>query len=339
MPITRRILLGAAVALGLATPSVAQEVTLRLHQFLPAGANVPTNILDRWADSVEEDSGGRIAVERFPAMQLGGTPPELYDQAVDGVADVIWTVAGYTPGRFPTAEVFELPFISPDAEATSRAYWRLAEERMLDGEFSDTHVLGTWVHGPGLIHSDTPVENVDDLSGLKLRAPTRTINMLLSKLGATPIGMPVPAVPEALSKGVIDGAVIPWEVTGALKVPELVQNHTEFGEDALYTTAFVFTMNRDRYDALPDDLKKVIDDNSGLEFSGFAGRQMQEDDGPAREAAQGNNIITLSEEQVAAWKEASQSVIDDWVAEFSGDGQELLDRARALIEEEAANVQ
>lgn len=343
LTITRRTLLGAAVALAatlpLAIPATAQEATLRLHQFLPAGANVPTNILDRWADSVEEDSGGRIEVQRFPAMQLGGTPPELYDQAVDGVADVIWTVAGYTPGRFPTAEVFELPFISPDAEATSRAYWRLAEERMLDGEFGDVKVLGTWVHGPGLIHSDTPVESVDDLSGLKLRAPTRTINMLLSELGATPIGMPVPAVPEALSKGVIDGAVIPWEVTGALKVPELVGNHTEFGDQALYTTAFVFAMNPASYDALPDDLKAVIDDNSGLEFSGFAGRQMQQDDGPAREAAEGNNIITLSDDQVAEWREASQTVIDQWVEGFDGDGVALLERARALIEEEAANVQ
>ena len=342
MTITRRILLGAAVALGLSAGAAsAQEVTLRLHQFLPAGANVPKNILDRWADSVEEASGGRIEVQRFPAMQLGGTPPELYDQAVDGVADVIWTVAGYTPGRFPRAEVFELPFLSPDAEATSRAYWRMAEESMLDEDFADVKVLGTWVHGPGVIHADTPVQSVSDMGGLKLRAPTRIVNMLLGELGATAIGMPVPAIPEALSKGVIDGAVIPWEVTGALKVPELVQNHTEFAGDALYTTAFVFAMNKDRYEALPDDLRQVIDDNSGLEFSGFAGGQMQDDDGPAREAAvaAGNAIVTLGEDQLAEWRAAGQAVTDAWVAEMDEkglDGAAMLERARALIAEEVA---
>ena len=92
--------------------------------------------------SVEADSDGRIKIDRFPSMQLGGTPPQLIDQAIDGVADIIWTVAGYTPGRFPQLEVFELPFMSPDAEATSRAYWELAEARMMDTDFAEFKPLG-----------------------------------------------------------------------------------------------------------------------------------------------------------------------------------------------------
>ncbi|MEJ6402429.1 TRAP transporter substrate-binding protein [Yoonia sp. 2307UL14-13] len=341
MTTTRRLVLGLMGAAFLGTNAFAQEVTLRLHQFLPAQANVPAHILDVWADKVEADSDGRIKIDRFPSMQLGGTPPQLIDQAIDGVADIIWTVAGYTPGRFPQLEVFELPFISTSAEATSRAYWELAEERMMDTDFAAFKPLGLWVHGPGLIHSSRPITEVSDLQGLKLRAPTRTTTTMFTGLGATSVGMPVPAVPEALSKGVIDGAVIPWEVVPALKVHELVENHTEFGDAHLYTTAFIFAMNQDAYDALPDDLKAVIDANSGAEFSAFAGRTMEEYDAPGRKLAEdaGNNIISLTPDQVEAWRTASQPTIDNWIAEADAagiDGTGLYDAAIALIAKHSA---
>ena len=260
------------------------------------------------------------------------------DQAIDGTVDIVWTVVGYTPGRFPRVEVFELPFMMTNADATSRAYWDLFDKEMKDTDFKDVHIIGTWVHGPGMIHSKQPVNKLEDMAGLKLRAPTRVITGLLGELGATAVGMPVPAVTEALSKGVIDGAVIPWEVTAALKVPELVNNHTEFGGDhALYTTAFVLAMNKARYDGLSDELKKAIDDNSGQEFSAFAGTTQASADGPSRKAAvdRGNNIITLDEAEVERWKAAAQPVYDNWVKEMNDkgiDGQALIDEARALIE-------
>lgn len=316
------------------------DVTLRLHQFLPAQANVPAHILDVWADQVEADSQGRIEVQRFPSMQLGGKPPELYDQAVDGVADIIWTVAGYTPGRFPHAEVFELPFMMNNAEATSRAFWQYAEEHMMAADLAAVKPIGLWVHGPGLIHSKAPVRVPADLDGVKLRAPTRTTNMLFTELGATSVGMPVPAVPEALSKGVIAGAVIPWEVTAALKVPELVTNHTEFGDASLYTTAFLFVMNKDRYASLPDDLKAVIDANSGEDFSAFAGKTMQDYDAPARQLAldAGNNVIELSDEEVQVWRDAAAPIAVRWAEEMSEqglDGDALVEQAISLIEQNA----
>ncbi len=341
----RRKLLGVAAAAAIAAlsagigpaPAVAQEVTLKLHQFLPAQANVPKLILDVWADKVEQDSDGRIKIDRFPSMQLGGRPPELMDQAIDGVADIVWTVVGYTPGRFPSTEVFELPFMMTNARAMSRAYWEMFDKHWKDTEFKDVHILGTWVHGPGLIHSNKPVRTPDDLQGLKIRGGSRSINALLTKLGATPVGMPVPAVPEGLSKGVIDGTTIPWEVTGALKVPELVSNHTEFTGNALYVLTFVLAMNKEKYDSLPDDLKKVIDDNSGLEFSVFAGGTQADSDGPARQLAadRGNNIITLNEAETAIWRDASQPIYDEWVTDMNSkgiDGQALIDEARMLIE-------
>ncbi len=338
--------LGVALVAGhLAAPghAAAADVTLRMHQFLPAQANVPMHILDVWADKVEADSDGRIEVQRFPSMQLGGAPPELYDQAVDGIADIIWTVAGYSPGRFQRMEVFELPFMMTNAEATSRALWQLANSSgMMERELADTHPLGLWVHGPGIIHSEEPIVAPSDLNGVKLRAPTRTTNLLFSSLGGTPIGMPVPAVPEALSRGVISATVIPWEVTAALKVPELVSNHTEFGEASLYTTVFIFTMNKDRYDSLPDDLKAVIDSNSGEEFSAFAGLTQASYDAPSRLLAleAGNNIVELTDEQVQVWRDASQATIDEWVEETDEkgmDGTALLEQARTLIEQNTGN--
>ncbi|MFS4581492.1 TRAP transporter substrate-binding protein [Phaeobacter sp. C3_T13_0] len=319
-----------------ATSAVAADFTLRMHQFLPAQASVPKNILDVWADKIEAESGGRIEIQRYPSMQLGGKPPQLIEQAVDGIADIVWTVSGYTPGRFPRAEVFELPFTMTNAEAVSRAYWDLAEETMMDTDFQQFKVLGLWVHGPGLIHSSKPIASLEDLDGVKLRAPTRVTNTMFKSLGATPVGMPIPAVPEALSKGVIDATVIPWEVTVPLKVNELVSNHTAFGDSSLYTTTFIFAMNKDRWNALPDDLKAVIDANSGGEFSAFAGRQMQADDalGLKQATERGNNIINLTAEQVAEWRAASTATTDAWVAEMDGkgvDGSGLRARALELI--------
>ena len=338
---TRRMLLGAvgaaAIAAMGASAAFAQDVTLKLHQFLPAQANVPKLILDPWADSVEEASGGRIKIDRFPSMQLGGKPPELMDQAIDGVADIVWTVVGYTPGRYPSTEVFELPFMMTNARAVSHAYWEMFEKHLKDTEFKDVKILGTWVHGPGMIHTADPVESPADLQGMKIRGGSRSVNALLTQLGATPVGMPVPAVPEGLSKGVIDGTTIPWEVTAALKVPELVENHTEFTGKALYTLTFVLAMNKEKYDSLPADLQKVIDDNSGLEFSVFAGGTQADSDGPSREMALdlGNNVITLDADQTAEWRELSQPIYDNWLADMAEkgkDGQALLEEAQMLIE-------
>ncbi|MEZ5809080.1 MAG: TRAP transporter substrate-binding protein [Zhengella sp.] len=329
-------IVGAGAVMGTSVASFAQEVTLKLHQFLPAQANVPKYVLDVWADKVEEQSGNRIKVERYPSMQLGGKPPELIDQVRDGVVDVVWTVIGYTPGRFPRTEVFELPFMVTTAEPASRAFWEMFEKDMKDEEFKDVHIIGGWVHGPGVIHANKEVRVPSDLNGMKIRGASRTVNMLLEELGATPVGMPVPAVPEALSKGVIDGTTIPWEVTAALKVPELVKNHTEFTGRALYTVTFVLAMNKAKYESLPDDLKKVIDDNSGMEFSAFAGKTQEYYDGPARELAvkANNNIVTLNEEETAAWREAAQPVYDKWIADMNAkgyDGQALVNEAEALI--------
>jgi len=326
----------AAMALGSTFPAAAADYKFNLQSFLPAQATIPSKIIDVWADKIEEASEGRIEIKRYASMQLGGKPPQLLDQVLDGVIDMTWNVIGYTPGRFPSTEVFELPFLVNDAKPASGAFWTMLEENIAEREFSDFKVLGGWVHGPGMIHSSEEVKKPSDFNGMKIRGASRQVNALLKTLGATPVGMPVPAVPEALSKGVIDGTTIPWEVTKALKVPELVENHTEFTGPMMYTVTFVLVMNKDKYNELPEDLQKVIDENSGLEFSMFAGETQQAYDDPARELAldRGNNVITLDADESAEWAEAALPVYDTWVGEMSEKGvygEALIARAKALM--------
>lgn len=337
----KRSIIGAALVAAAAAFSPvlaqAQEVTLRLHQFLPPPATVPKLILKPWGAQVEEASGGRIKIEHYDAMSLGGTPPSLMDQAADGVADMIMTVVGYTPGRFPKTEVFELPFMMTDPVATSKAFMGLVETDLQEGEYKDVKVLGAWVHGPGVIHTEGGVNKLEDMEGQTLRGPTRIITDMLKELGATPVGMPLPAVPEALSKGVISGTVIPWEVTPAVKLTDLVGHHTEFsGKEALYTATIVLVMNRDKYNALPDDLKAILDAESGQKLSAFAAQVMLDRDAPGRMIAtdKGNEIVVLDEAEVARWKEKAQPVIARWITEVGTkgiDGKALIQQAKGLI--------
>ncbi|MEQ8968364.1 MAG: TRAP transporter substrate-binding protein [Azospirillaceae bacterium] len=335
-------LLAAAIALGTAGGAAAQDVTLRLHQMLPPQATIPADAIDPWIAKVEAESDGRIEIEHYPAMQLGGAPPSLFDQARDGVVDIVWTVLGYTPGRFPKTEAFELPFMVTSGEATSRAFYDYVQANAMD-EFADVQPLVFHTHGPGLLHvRGDGVRSMEDMDGLKLRGPTRVITNLLEELGATAVGMPVPAVPEQLSKGVIDGAVIPWEVTVPLRVYELVDTHTGFsGENGLYTATFAMVMNTDSYESLPDDLKAVIDANSGIEAAAMFGAAMDGGDVTGRQRAEeaGNTIIMLDAEEEARWREAAEPVVENWIAQMDDegvDGAALVEEARTLIEEYSA---
>ena len=341
--IQRRTLLksGAAVALG--TPALSglaqQSVTLKFHTFMSPQSNVWQTMHKPWMEKVEKESGGRIKFEGYPAMQLGGTPVQLYDQVKDGVVDVVWTLPGNTAGRFPRIEVFELPFMMSNAEATSKAYWEYVQTMAAD-EFKDTQVLALHVHGPGVIHTvDKPVKSIADMRGLKLRAPTRQVTKLMSVLGATPVGMPLPQIPDALSKGTISGCVIPWEVVPSVKVNELTKFHAEFDPagGSLYTTTFVMAMNKAKYNSLAPDLKKVIDNNSGVATSAWLGRVQQGNDVPGRKTAsdRGNTIYTISAAEAQEFRRKARTVEVEWVEDMNKkgfDGKKLLDTARGLIE-------
>jgi TRAP-type C4-dicarboxylate transport system substrate-binding protein len=338
----RRSLIQASAAVALGAPGLSglaqQAVTLKFHTFVAPSSNPWVTMLKPWMEKVEKESGGRIKFEGYPAMQLGGAPPQLYDQARDGVVDISWTLPGSTAGRFPRIEVFELPFMMNNAEATSKAYWEFFQTECPD-EFKETQVLALHVHGPGMFHSATKqIRSAADLKGMKVRGPTRQVTKMLGSIGATPVGMPLPGIPDALSKGTIDACVIPWEIVPSVKVHELTKFHSEFDASgpALYTTTFVMPMNKAKYDSLAPDLKKVIDANSGAATSAWIGKAQQAGDPAGRKAAsdRGNQIYTFTAAQREEFLKLSSQIDDEWVADMDKrgfKGKALLDSAKALI--------
>jgi TRAP-type C4-dicarboxylate transport system substrate-binding protein len=330
--------LAAATVLPHLAGFAQQTVTLKFHTFIAPMSNPWLTMHKPWMEKVERDSGGRIKFEAYPAMQLGGTPVQLYDQARDGVVDIVWTLPGNTAGRFPRIEVFELPFVMNNAEATSKAYWEYFQTQCPD-EFRETQVLALHVHGPGMFHSvSKPIKSAADLKGMKVRGPTRQITKMLGAVGATPVGMPLPQIPDAMSKGTIDACVIPWEIVPSVKVHELAKFHSEFDNTgpALYTTTFVMAMNKAKYDSLAPDLKKAIDANSGLATSAWLGKTQQASDVLGRKPAvdRGNTIYQFTAAQREEFVKLSAQIDDEWVADMDKrgfKGKALLDTARALI--------
>jgi TRAP-type C4-dicarboxylate transport system substrate-binding protein len=333
----RRLTQLALAALWLAaTAAQAQEVTLKVHHFLPASSLANTMFIVPWCDKVAKESGNRIKCQIYPSMQLGGTPPQLYDQVRDGVADVIWTVPGYTAGRFPLVEVFELPFMMKNPEGTSKALWDYVE-KYATAEFGDVKLLATHVHGPGVFHMvDKPIKTMADLKGMKIRAPTRQTNRFLAVLGATPVSMPVPQVGEALSKGVIDGAAIPYEVVPSVKVQELTKFHSETDPSlpAFHTATFIFAMNKARYDSLPPDLKKVIDNNSGQKLSALIGKTFVAADAIGRKTIPAGSINVIPKKELEEWMKLGEPLAEAWMSNVTSkgaDGKQLHEAAKALI--------
>jgi TRAP-type C4-dicarboxylate transport system substrate-binding protein len=340
-PVAAVIIFGVAGWLGVAGPGQAEPtaenpLVLKVHHFLPPQSTTHSKLLVPWKEQLEDASGGRISVELYPAMQLGGKPPQLLDQARNGVVDVVWTLPGYTPGRFPKLSVFELPFMVSTAEATSQAVHSYLDEYARE-EFAGLHVLFAHTHERGVIHTkDKAVTELSDLRALTLRAPNRQIGNALAELGASPVFMPVPAIPEAVSRGTIDGAVIPWEVVPALKFQELTAHHVETpGPRGLYTAIFVLAMNEATYKAMPDDLRAVLDAHSGLEMAKSAGALWDVEGAANREmvAGRGNSIVEFSSADMSAIRTATQKVVDQWIEARGDDGPALYEAANRYLTE------
>lgn len=331
------LFLGSIAATFTATTGMAQEVTLTMHHFLPPVASAHKNMLQPWAEKVEADSNGRIAVEIFPAMSMGGKPNELYGQVRDGTADIVWTLLGYTPGVFTRSEVFELPLVHAGS-ATDTTIAMNASLDMLAEDFDDVHVLFLHSHDGNLIHSATKaVRTLEDAKGLKLRTPSRTGAWIIEGIGAEPVGMPVPTLPEAMSKGVVDGALIPLEIVAPLKLQELDKSTTELpGGDRFGTSVFMVAMNKDAYAALPDDLKAVIDANSGSNVAADIGAMWEgfEASGEGALAEAGAEKIIVSDAEAAKFNAVSEAVVQRWIDEVAAkgvDGAALVAKARAAV--------
>ena len=339
---TRRTFIASTLAL-LATPAIlrraradAPQLTLKLHHSFSAVSAVHEKFLAPWARKVEADSGGRIRIDLFPSMQLGGAPAHLFDQARDGVADIVWAVPSATPGRFPKSEAFELPFVlSHRALVNSKALEDFAAANLQD-EFREFHPLCFSCRDHGVLHTARAIKSIGDLKGLRLHVPNRLAAESVRALGAQGVSVPTPQVPMAISARAIDGCLDPWDAVPGLRLNDSLKNHTDFAEQALSSATFVLAMNRQAYDRLPRDLKTVIDNNAGQPVASMAGAMWDLEAKAVAGAARdrGEPVVVISGEEMAPWRKATEPVIAAWhkqMKERKLDGDKLLADVHVLL--------
>jgi TRAP-type C4-dicarboxylate transport system substrate-binding protein len=314
--------------------------TLRVHHYFLESSVEHTDWLVPWARSIEEDSTGRLKVEIYPGMQLGGRATELYDQARTGIVDVAWTITGYSPGRFPRLEVFELPWVAAsDAIRASAAAWDFYERYARD-EFADVKLLAISTTGKGtLFMRDQEVRRPSDLSKLPIRVPSPVVAKTIQGYGALTKTLPVTELASALTKGEIAGLVTQYRIMSTLKLDPFVSHATEFiGEDALYTAVYLIVMNKARYQSLPRDLRNIIDDRSGHQLSARLGWQIDLWERDARRTVRegGAQVVDVEGDELELWKAASADRIASWIAERNAagdDGKKLLEALRKIAEQ------
>ncbi len=340
---TKAFALGIAVAAAGATSAFAAEFEFKLHHFLSPKAPAHTKMLEPWAQRIMDASDGRIKIEIFPAMTLGGKPPQLPRQVRDGVVDMAWIVNAYAAGAFPRTEVFELPGVyQGDIGAVNKAMLDMYDDE-ISKDFKGLVALFQHVHAGQAMHMATDeVRSPADLAGKKIRIPSRTGAWVIEALGASPVQTSVGEIPVALSKKVIDGALIPWEIIPPLKIHEQTKYQIEGpGGKRLGTTSFSVIMNEDRWNGLPADIQQIFIDNSGPDWHAEIGRVWRAADefGIGVAVKSGNTHIQLTEEEWAKFEEAVAPVVDRWIAEMDEkgiDGQALYDRAVKLVNENMA---
>ncbi len=340
------VILMSLLLSGFSTSADAAEITLRIHHFLSPESAPQKLLMEPWAARVEKESGGRIAVEIFPEMKLGGKAGELVDQVADGVVDIVWTAAAYTPGRFPRAEVFTLPLVHRgDAAATNRAIHGLMSDT-LAADFAGVHALLVHVHPGHAFHTTyRPIRTLDDFAGLTLRAPGRGVGRwTVEALGATPTKKRHPKLPRALERKALDGVLMSFQLANSLEVIEAAKFHTLPGEGGSFgTSLYLFLMNEARYRAMPADLRAVIDRQSGAALAGEMGEAWNRAGNASLKAARsrGSEIIAVDGAEQDRIRDALRSVNDHWSAAAGDrgiDAAELLNRARdAVVRNGVAN--
>ncbi|MGX9963993.1 TRAP transporter substrate-binding protein [Roseomonas sp. F4] len=340
--LNRRHLLGAGVTTGLALAAPATlraqtTFTFRLHSFSSPTALDHTLHLDPWAAKVAQESGGRIKIDVFPAMQLGGQPRDLVQQLEDGVVDMIWTVPGFTPGRFMGTEGLELPFLNTGLSATeSPAAMEFIAKHLADTEYRGIKIIAVHATDRALVHtSRKPIRTMEDFRGLKLRVAGRFIGEAVTALGGTPVGIPLGGVYEATARNQVDGFLINWAITQPFRLYEVAKFHSEPPGVGLFQGMILTLMNGRSYNRLPPDLKAVIDANSGPALAANRGAIWDTQTKPAVDAtiAAGNEIIAIGDAEKARWRTAVQPAYDAWIAEMTRrgrDGRAMFDDLQAI---------
>lgn len=329
------LLAGALSVVLVSAPATAQEVTLKFSHYLTDRHGLQTDFIEPWAKDLAARTGNKVKIEIYPVTSAFGNAARQADQVKAGVIDIAIGLRGIPRGRFEKSSVFELPFVVSNAGAGTRALWELYKDGTLASDYDGFKVLALFVHHGGLVHTlNKPVKSLEDMRGLRLRTPSDAVSAMLEFLGASPVGLPPAQIYESLQKNVIDGVVTTWDLVGAAKLNELVKYHTDA---RLYTATFYIVMNQAKYDSLPADVKKAIDETTGDALVAKFGDWWNAWDarGLADAKARNSEIITINEDTRAKWRAQLKPMIDKYIADMEAKG---IKDARAIYERAAALV-
>jgi TRAP-type C4-dicarboxylate transport system substrate-binding protein len=291
--------------------SAQKPIELTYSVFYPPAHKHTASAIE-WAKDISERTNGRVKITVFP----GGTlipADKTYLGVINGIADIGWSVAGYTKGRFPFSEGLELPFGVKNAVTCSRLinefYKNFPQMRK---EFDEVKVMYLHGHGPGLVHTKKPVSKLEDLKGMKIRAPG-SIGTIIALLGGAPVGMTMSEAYDALSKGVVEGILAPYEPLEGFKLAEVVKYTTE-STCIGYTTIQYIIMNKEKWNSLPPDIQKIIE-QINQEWIEKTADVWDGLDKSAKEYSlkQGHKVISLSKEEEEKWVKAVKPLLDSYV--------------------------
>jgi TRAP-type C4-dicarboxylate transport system substrate-binding protein len=312
-----------------------KTITLTYAFFAPAGT-FPGKQMEHWAQELEKRTDGLVKVQTFPGGTLLGAK-DMYDGVLNGVADIGLGAPSYDPGRFPLTSGLALPVNFPNATVASLTLLDLTME-FNPAEYEPFKIVTMFTNEPGYIQSRKAVEKLDDLKGMKLRAAGTGVPVLQA-LGAAPVGMPMPQVPESVQTGVIDGTMTSREVLKDFKLAELLKHVTDY---PTVVVAFAAVMDKKKWDSLPDKVKQVIDELA-REMAVWTGQYHDKQNvGDALVWAQQNHnveIHELSEAEKAKWDALLAPMVESWKTEMAAKGlpaEKYLERLGQIRDKYAA---
>src|SRR5690625_2840182 len=325
---------GLTAVLTLSAAANAQTV-LRFSNWLPPTHPITTEILEPWANNVETATEGRVKIQFLPAL---GKPPAHFDLVRDGVADAALSVHAYTADRFPTAYGMTFPGYSDDAESTSVAYWRVHDKYFKHlNEFEGVHLLGLYTHGPAHFYTraDKPVEKLDDLKGMRLRATGGVVQDLADRLDIVPQFSSASEAYELLSRGVVDGAMFNADSVHSFRLDSRLKNAYEI-PGGLYRDTHYLIMNQDAYNKLDERDQKIIDEHSGEAFARIAGKAWDKVDADSREKMKEADytIVVANDEDLARVYAVGDALKEEWLERMEKlniDGEAALEMYREEI--------
>ena len=339
---SRKTLACATVALAAVVvpcAASAQTVALTLSSWVPPAHTLTESQLE-WCNMLEKKLPGKVKCNQLPRPVAA--PPGTFDAVRNGLVDVSFTVQGYTPGRFVTTQVAEFPFLGDSAEATSVAFQRLYEKSpAMQDEHKGVKVLAVFTHGPGIVfNTKRPITSVADLSGLKFRVGGGMVNEISKALGMNVTLKPAPESYELLSSGVMDGTLFPAESVEGFKIDKVIKYATTF-PGGLYNTAFVFMMNQAKYDSLPPDLKKAVDEQSGEFAARMLGKGWDRVDrrGMAFMQTAGVQFTKADPAFVKAVAEKTDPLVDSWAKAAAAKGMKDPKKALADLRAEIKKIE